>query len=147
MGSELEQYVHEQKNAGYSNEYIREQLRTHGWEEEDIATAFNSVEEGKENNKWTAYTVGSIIFIFVFSLAMVGAANITGFVGASGIACVVENPQYPGYFDIVENPKDCLNLMLDTQCEAARAGMQVENNGKVIFEAKQVCRGKTNLYF
>ena len=147
MGSELEQYVHEQKVAGYSNEYIREQLRTHGWEESDIAEAFNTVEEYKEDTKWTVYSVGSIILIFIVSLALVGVANITGFAGAGSVACVIENPNHPGYFDVVEKPQDCLNLMLDNQCEAARAGMQIENGGKVIFEARQVCHGKTNLYF
>ncbi|MFQ5620506.1 MAG: hypothetical protein ACE5FT_01530 [Candidatus Nanoarchaeia archaeon] len=147
MGSELVQYIYEQRKAGYSNEYIREQLRAHGWAEEVMAEAFNEAEEVSENKKWTIYSVGSIILIFTISLSMVGMARFTGFAPAGNVACVVENPEYPGYFDVVESREDCLLLMLNNMCEPSGKGVGVEADGKVIFEGTRVCRGKTNLYF
>ncbi len=147
MSSELVDYVFQQQKAGLSNEYIREQLRSSGWKEEQIAEAFNEAEELHEGRKWTTYSVASIILIFVASLSVVGYARVTGLVPGNDIACVIENPNYPGYYDFIESPDDCLQLTLHQLCNPLDERLAVESSGTVLFEGGVVCPGKNTVVY
>ncbi len=147
MTQELVEYVFQQQQSGVSNEAIRSQLRMHGWKEEQIALAFNEAEVSHENKKWTIYSVGSIILIFVVSLAFVGAAKYTGFVPSGKIACLMENPKHPGYYDLVESQEDCLKIAVANVCDPLSERLAVESEGKVLFEGARSCKGDVNLYF
>ena len=147
MASELTEYIYQQQRAGFSNEEIRNQLRSNGWKEDVLAAAFNETEELHEGRRWTVYSVASIVLIFIVSLAIVGVAKVTGFVPGGDVTCLVENPKYPGYYNFVQSPEDCLKLALANYCKPLGERLDVKSQDKVLFEGAIACKGTSNLYF
>lgn len=147
MGDELSQYIFEQQKAGYSNEGIRTQLRLHGWTEEAMAKSFNEAEQWHQDRKYAGYSVASILLIVVSTLAIVGAAQLTGFASGGKIACLLENPQNPGLYDFVFSEDDCTKIALSTLCEPVHNRVAVESDDSVLFEARLLCKGiSANVY-
>lgn len=144
---DLAEYIYQQQKAGYSNEGIRTQLRNYGWSEEAMAEAFNRAEDWYEDRRNAGYSVGSILLIVFSTLAIVGAAQFTGFVTAGEISCLLEDPSAPGYYNFVYSAEDCNKIALSTMCEPVDDRIAVEADGNVLFEGRLMCKGvRANVY-
>ncbi|MBU2564229.1 outer membrane lipoprotein-sorting protein [Patescibacteria group bacterium] len=78
MNQELENYIKESKNSGFSDEQIKQELRKAGWKEEDINQAFSrepilnksSIQEltintNKKNESKTLGMIALVVIIFL----------------------------------------------------------------------------------